>query len=357
MRNHLLIDPVHQESANARSRLNRPDQQDCSATQNQGQASRPSEAARHRFSPWPPLDISVRRSRVALETLLLNHLVDQVNRCVALAIFAFCLPSTALAARWVEVDERTSYNSRETRYIDTDTVRKSNQDVVYRIRLSIDWSGTKRTIERTVVADCENRRRFEVVSSEDWSERPFKSVFDGTSISREVEMACQLVASQAPAKPAPHPLQPEASPSPLPQPESQPPRRVSTGSGFAVAPRLLLTNYHVVDGCVSLTVRHQGRELAATVYATNQGSDLALIETPQSVGNSSPIRHSAALGEEVMVAGYPLAGLLSTDIVVTSGQVNSMAGIRNDPSLLQISAPVQPGNSGGPLIDRSGNIV
>jgi S1-C subfamily serine protease len=63
------------------------------------------------------------------------------------------------------------------------------------------------------------------------------------------------------------------------------------------------------------------------------------------------------LGEDVMVAGHPLSGLLSNDLIVTSGQVNSLAGIGNDPSLLQISAPVQPGNSGGPLIDRSGAIV
>lgn len=57
------------------------------------------------------------------------------------------------------------------------------------------------------------------------------------------------------------------------------------------------------------------------------------------------------------MAGYPLTGLLSEDLVVTGGHVNSLAGIANDPTLLQVSAPVQPGNSGGPLIDRSGNIV
>ena len=58
-----------------------------------------------------------------------------------------------------------------------------------------------------------------------------------------------------------------------------------------------------------------------------------------------------------MLAGYPLSGLLSYDLIVTSGQVNSLAGLANDPNLLQISAPLQPGNSGGPIIDRSGGIV
>ncbi len=57
-----------------------------------------------------------------------------------------------------------------------------------------------------------------------------------------------------------------------------------------------------------------------------------------------------------MVAGFPLAGLLGNDIVVTTGIVNSLAGIGNDPGQIQVSAPVQPGNSGGPLLDKSGNL-
>jgi S1-C subfamily serine protease len=69
------------------------------------------------------------------------------------------------------------------------------------------------------------------------------------------------------------------------------------------------------------------------------------------------VRTAAALGEDVTVTGFPLAGLLSNDLIVTSGQVNSLAGLANDPTMLQISAPVQPGNSGGPLLDRSGAIV
>ena len=58
-----------------------------------------------------------------------------------------------------------------------------------------------------------------------------------------------------------------------------------------------------------------------------------------------------------MVAGYPLSGLLSSDMIVTDGIVNALSGISNDSSLLQISAPVQPGNSGGPLIDKSGALL
>jgi S1-C subfamily serine protease len=58
-----------------------------------------------------------------------------------------------------------------------------------------------------------------------------------------------------------------------------------------------------------------------------------------------------------MVAGHPLSGLLGEDLVVASGQVNSLAGLGNDPTRMQISAPVQPGNSGGPVVDRFGSVV
>jgi len=91
--------------------------------------------------------------------------------------------------------------------------------------------------------------------------------------------------------------------------------------------------------------------------ASTSRNDLALLEALNLSGTPVAVRASAVLGEDTTVAGYPLAGLLSNDLVVTSGQVNSLAGLGNDPSMLQISAPVQPGNSGGPLIDRSGAVV
>jgi hypothetical protein len=63
------------------------------------------------------------------------------------------------------------------------------------------------------------------------------------------------------------------------------------------------------------------------------------------------------LGEAVVVMGFPLSGLLSSDAVVTTGIVSALAGMRDDPHKLQISAPVQPGNSGGPLLDPAGHLV
>jgi len=121
--------------------------------------------------------------------------------------------------------------------------------------------------------------------------------------------------------------------------------------------RRVVTNFHVVDGCKRLSVRSGDGVEMAELLAFTAHSDLALLSISKPVGSQVAIRTTAALGEDVTVAGFPLAGLLSSDLIVTSGQVNSLAGLRNDPSTLQISAPVQPGNSGGPLLDRSGAVV
>jgi len=62
-------------------------------------------------------------------------------------------------------------------------------------------------------------------------------------------------------------------------------------------------------------------------------------------------------GDSVVAIGYPFHGLLTSDFTVTTGVVNSLSGILNDTRFLQISAPVQPGNSGGPLLDSNGEVV
>jgi S1-C subfamily serine protease len=65
----------------------------------------------------------------------------------------------------------------------------------------------------------------------------------------------------------------------------------------------------------------------------------------------------AVLGEPVLIAGYPLQGLLSHEMHVAVGIVSALAGPRGDARLIQIGAQVQPGNSGGPVLDRSGRVI
>jgi S1-C subfamily serine protease len=61
-------------------------------------------------------------------------------------------------------------------------------------------------------------------------------------------------------------------------------------------------------------------------------------------------------GDSVVAIGYPFHGLLTFDFTVTTGIVSSLSGILNDTRYLQISAAVQPGNSGGPLLDPTGRL-
>lgn len=135
-------------------------------------------------------------------------------------------------------------------------------------------------------------------------------------------------------------------------------RRGGSGSGTAIASKVVLTNQHVVGNCASVDVIAAGNRHPATVRKQDAVNDLALLDVPALPEVAAPaVRRQANTGEPVMVAGYPLAGVLGSDMVVTDGLVNSLSGLRNNAAQLQISAPVQPGNSGGPLLDRSGNLV
>lgn len=126
----------------------------------------------------------------------------------------------------------------------------------------------------------------------------------------------------------------------------------STGSGFRVARGAIVTNHHVVEGCSRLRVNG----VAAQVRGTDARSDLALLSV-SAAGPSTRLRaQRAAIGEPVAVAGYPLRGLLS-GFNMTTGNLSSLSGVGGDTRLVQITAPVQPGNSGGPLLDSTGNLM
>ena len=62
-------------------------------------------------------------------------------------------------------------------------------------------------------------------------------------------------------------------------------------------------------------------------------------------------------GDPVFVLGYPLTSTMGDEIKLTTGIISSKTGFQGDVSLYQISAPIQPGNSGGPLFDKNGNLI
>jgi S1-C subfamily serine protease len=133
------------------------------------------------------------------------------------------------------------------------------------------------------------------------------------------------------------------------------PAQSGTGTGFVVTGTgHLLTNQHVISGCGSLTV--DGR--SAVVLAEDAVFDLALLKVDalSGVGPAVFAGSPARLNSDVTVVGYPLSGLLG-GLNVTRGAVTSTKGIGGDGINMQISAPVQPGNSGGPVLNGAGQVV
>lgn len=182
--------------------------------------------------------------------------------------------------------------------------------------------------------------------------------------SREVAMALPpgpgapgQVANLPGAKPPP--LQPPAGSGPggaAPNPNA----RVASGTGFVVARDRVMTNQHVVEGCNRVLIRtHDNRTIAATPPAqVDAQRDLALLIVPGDPGPPLTFRANAPRrGEAVVTYGFPLAGLLSSGPTLTTGEISALAGLGDNPREFQISAPVQPGNSGGPLLDRQGHVV
>lgn len=149
------------------------------------------------------------------------------------------------------------------------------------------------------------------------------------------------------------PITPPPSRPPPPVSPYKPDGSGSSGTGFYVTPSRIVTNHHVVDSCKRVTVNGG----MAKVLSSDKRSDFALIEYKNQSGNFAKMRSDRVrLGEEVTAVGFPLQGLL-TSVNVTRGNVSSLVGVGGDTRLLQLTAPVQPGNSGGPLIDGAGNLI
>ncbi|MEN3791541.1 serine protease [Fulvimarina sp. MAC3] len=128
------------------------------------------------------------------------------------------------------------------------------------------------------------------------------------------------------------------------------------GSGFAVSKDgWILTNAHVVNACNAVLVSGKGRIIDRMIDSEN---DLALVKVDGRFEKTLKVSaDKPRLGEDILALGFPLRSILADSLNVTRGNVSSLLGLMNDPRYMQISAPVQPGNSGGPLIDLAGRVV
>lgn len=134
----------------------------------------------------------------------------------------------------------------------------------------------------------------------------------------------------------------------------------SSGTGFVVSHQgHILTNHHVVEGCASIRTTVEGIQKEVVVIGVDSRNDLAVLKLPGTISSVARFREGRNIrsGDSIVVIGFPLHGLLAAEANVTTGTVSALAGLGNDTRFLQVTAPVQPGNSGGPLVDQSGHVV
>ncbi|MFN8946553.1 MAG: S1C family serine protease [Alphaproteobacteria bacterium] len=162
-----------------------------------------------------------------------------------------------------------------------------------------------------------------------------------------------------------------AAPAPKPEaaPETAPSRAdtggiklLRTGTGFVVnASGAAVTNFHVVQQCGAVSFQMGGGEDAvpATVTASDPMNDLALLKISERPEASAVFQDDERLhaGDDVIVFGYPLLGQLSSSGNLTKGSVTALSGLRDDTRFFQMSAPIQLGNSGGPVLNSSGRVI
>ncbi len=172
----------------------------------------------------------------------------------------------------------------------------------------------------------------------------------------------RLALGTAPAEPPRAPADAAATPAPTPtkpEPEKRP--SLSTGTGFFVSDAgHVVTNAHVVEACAETRLKlPDGNVVAATVKARSPQNDLAVLQAAAKPAGVALLRGGAParLGDSIVLFGYPLVGELTVTGNLSTGLISALAGPREDVTRMQISAPVQSGNSGGAVVDQSGRVV
>ncbi len=136
-------------------------------------------------------------------------------------------------------------------------------------------------------------------------------------------------------------------------------RKLGTGTAFVVSREgHALTNQHVINACKE--VRVAGREGVAKVITSDSVNDLALLQFPGKSTEAALLNADPGKlrqGEDVIVFGYPLNSVLSSGGNLTPGTISALTGLGNNTNQIQITAPIQPGSSGSPVLDKKGNVI
>lgn len=139
---------------------------------------------------------------------------------------------------------------------------------------------------------------------------------------------------------------------------------LTKGTGFLFSSsNFVITNNHLVENSKSITVKLlHGQDIKAAIVANDRNNDIAFLKLNKppdmdigkvELGESAEVRS----GDKVFTIGYPLSNILGSKPKYSEGVINSISGVGNDPKSFQISIPIQPGNSGGPLFNENGEVI
>ena len=134
---------------------------------------------------------------------------------------------------------------------------------------------------------------------------------------------------------------------------------IGSGSGFFVTDQgHIVSNDHVVGVCKKVKAYEDGKEIYLDILATDSVNDIGLVKGKFKNTQYLNIKTDGAeLGEDIVAFGYPLSQTLSDSVKLTKGIVSSLSGLDNNYSQIQIDAAIQPGNSGGPVLNMNGQVI
>jgi len=138
-----------------------------------------------------------------------------------------------------------------------------------------------------------------------------------------------------------------------------------TGTGWVTLGGYIVTNYHVIENHVEIKVRFNSvsdNEYLAKALVSDKSNDLAILKLEDSPAIDAipglPIPSTfPSPGEDVFTLGYPKSSIMGKNPKITDGIVSALSGIQDDPTVMQVTVPIQSGNSGGPLLTMRGDVV
>ena len=143
------------------------------------------------------------------------------------------------------------------------------------------------------------------------------------------------------------------------KPQSGSLAKAGSGTAFYITTQgHAITNHHVISGCQE--VRMRGSSDILQVITSDKVNDLALLKASGTTGYAAQLTPTSRVlrqGQEIIVFGYPLGSVLSAGGNLTQGIVSAIAGLGNNTSQIQITASIQPGSSGSPVLDKNGHVI